>query len=81
MLGARDGERRARGLRRGDPEGQLLVVREPDDGRLIHVLPFEVEVAEGERETVVLRAFIFTGITIMVRIISVIIVTHVPILR
>ena len=80
-LGATDVERRARCLRRGDQKCELIRGRIKEDGRILDVDSVAVEVAEGEGQTVVLRAFLFIGITIRVRIISDMIVTHVPIIR
>ena len=80
-LGATHVERRARCLRLGDQKGELIRGRIKEDGRILDVVPVAVEVAEGEGQTVVLRAFLFIGITIRVRIISVILVTHVLIFR
>ena len=58
-LGGRDRERRPRGLRRGHLKSQLAVRRVEADGRLLDLHAPEVEVAEGEAETVVLRAFFY----------------------
>ena len=63
-------ERRARGLRRGHLKSQLLVRRVEKEGRLLDLHAPEVEVAEGEAETVVLRAFIFIGIITTVLLIN-----------
>ena len=69
-LGARDKERRARGLRRGHQKSQLAVCRVETAGILLDLHAPEVEVAEGEAETVVLRAFIFIGIITTVLLIN-----------
>ena len=69
-LGARDSERRARGLRRGHLKSQLVGRRVEKAGPLLDLHAPEVEVAEGEAETVVLRAFICIGIIITVLLIN-----------
>ena len=58
-LGARDKERRARGLLRGHQKSQLVDGRVEIASILLDLHALEVEGAEAEAETVVLRAFFY----------------------